>query len=215
MIWPMMPQNTLTIGCDICDCVNELGSLNPKQTACCRRCGQKLTNGEFDRHALHRAGAWAVASICMMVVALRFPLLGFSAQGRSAEMTLWDTGGALMSNDQLILGLVVVGLIIVLPLIWLILLLSIGLLSNTTGHHRWLALLARWFYHIRHWNMVEVYVVGMLVSLTKIASLARLELGIAFWALIAFGVALLLSEHSIDRHSFWRMVARHNQTDQP
>ncbi|MEM7079720.1 MAG: paraquat-inducible protein A [Pseudomonadota bacterium] len=176
------------------------------QEAYCRRCGHRLTDGKPIAQAISRASAWAVTAIILMGVTLQYPLLGFSAQGRSAHMSLWDTGGALMNSGQFILGMVVLGFIIIVPLLWLTLLLGIGLLSQSARTSAWLPRLARWLYHIKHWNMVEVYVVGMLVSLTKIASLARLELGIAFWTLLAFGVALILSEYSVGRLGLWQMV---------
>lgn len=53
------------------------------------------------------------------------------------------------------------------------------------------------------WSMVEVFLIGVLVSLIKIAAMAEVILGISFWAYIAFSVCLTATLANIDRHQLW------------
>jgi paraquat-inducible protein A len=63
--------------------------------------------------------------------------------------------------------------------------------------------LCRWIYQIRRWNMIEVFLLGALVSLLKLGKLATLTLGTSFWALVGLIVCLAAALTSIDHRELW------------
>ena len=64
----------------------------------------------------------------------------------------------------------------------------------------------RWVYHTGPWNMIEVFMLGILVSLLKLTKLATVELGISFWALALLIVSVTASFGAIDRTELWRRL---------
>jgi paraquat-inducible protein A len=54
--------------------------------------------------------------------------------------------------------------------------------------------------------MVEVFVIGVLVSLVKIGAMATVVLGISFWAYVGFAVCFTASLSSLDRLQMWREI---------
>jgi paraquat-inducible protein A len=54
--------------------------------------------------------------------------------------------------------------------------------------------------------MVEVFIIAVIVSLVKIASLATVVLGISFWAYAAFSICFTLALVTLDRYQCWEMI---------
>jgi len=57
----------------------------------------------------------------------------------------------------------------------------------------------------RH-SMAEVFIIGVLVSLVKIAAMASVVIGISFWAYVGFAVCFTASLSSLDRFQMWREI---------
>jgi paraquat-inducible protein A len=72
----------------------------------------------------------------------------------------------------------------------------------------WMLPVTRWLFHFNAWAMVEVFSIAIIVSLVKIASMARVELGWSFWAYLAFSALFLLAFSSLDRLTVWSAVDR-------
>jgi paraquat-inducible protein A len=56
------------------------------------------------------------------------------------------------------------------------------------------------------WSMVEVFVIGVLVSLVKIAAMATVILGVSFWAYVGFAVCFTATLSNLDRLQMWREI---------
>ena len=114
-------------------------------------------------------------------------------------MTLPQTALDLWKNGMPELALIVAAFIIVIPavVLTLVLVLATWLLRNRPV--RGLSLLGRIVFTLQNWSMVEVFFVGVLVSLVKIAKMATIVLGTSFWAYAAFCVVFTLALTNLDR----------------
>jgi paraquat-inducible protein A len=54
--------------------------------------------------------------------------------------------------------------------------------------------------------MMEVFLLGVLVSLLKLGSLATLVVGTSFWALVALIICLTAALASIHPYELWRRI---------
>ena len=62
--------------------------------------------------------------------------------------------------------------------------------------------------HVRPWNMVEVFLVGILVAFVKLAGMAEIVLGIAIWAFGCLIITLAWANSAIVPRMVWsRMEA--------
>ena len=75
-------------------------------------------------------------------------------------------------------GLVLTGLII---------LLTCRLLGTPSP---WMKTLLRWVEWLMPWSMAEIFLLGTLVSLIKITSLADIAIGLSFYAFVLFSVSM-------------------------
>ena len=66
----------------------------------------------------------------------------------------------------------------------------------------------RFIFGVSAWSMVEVFVIGVIVSLVKLASMASVVLGISFWAYALFALSLTATLSSLDRAFVWDAIER-------
>lgn len=204
--------------CQTCDLLFELPALGYHQAAYCPRCDHHVTT-ERPRH-VEQALALAFSGLLLLLCATAYPFLGFATSGQVESMTLLDSATSLFAYDQPLLGIIVFVLIFagpVLLLIWLIVLL---LLLHYALAVPWLPYIARWVHFLHSWNMVEVFLIGTLVSVVKISSMAIIQLGFAFWAFIGFTLCTIASVAMIDRLRMWRDIGElmqplHDEAGQP
>jgi paraquat-inducible protein A len=192
------------IACQSCDLLINVGTLQDGQTARCPRCGMFLTRYRSD--AYDRVLAFASAGLVFLVLANSYSFLSFSSSGLESVMTLRQTPGALWTNDMQVVALLVAAFIIVIPGAILIMLLALGIPLAQGRYYPWLAHLAKGIFLAQNWSMVEVFIIGVIVSLVKIAAMATVVVGLSFWAYVAFTVCFTVAVTSLDRYQCWERI---------
>ena len=70
----------------------------------------------------------------------------------------------------------------------------------------WVVPAARFLSFLSAWSMVEVFVIGVIVSLVKIGHMATVILGISFWSYVAFAICFTATITSLDRVQLWERI---------
>jgi paraquat-inducible protein A len=150
--------------------------------------------------------AYAVAAVVFLVIANSFSFLSMEAAGLEAAMTLPETALALYRHGMWDLAILVAGFIIFIPALLLGLELAICVPLSAGRSAPWLVEAARVLYSVQEWAMVEVFLIGTVVSLVKLAAMAHVELGVSFYAYVAFTVTFTLALTTLDRFQCWEMI---------
>ncbi len=197
------------LACPSCDLMFDVSQLKPGEVARCSRCRHFLTR--YLSNELERVTALAIAALVFLIMACSFPFLAFNANGLESAMTLPETVLKLWSYDRYALAALVSAFIITIPaiLLSLILLITVSLLLNR--HSTWLPHLGRLIYILQEWSMVEVFFIGVLVSLVKISKMATVVIGMSFWAYAVFALLFVLAISSLDRVQCWRRIEALNK----
>ncbi|MRI34839.1 paraquat-inducible protein A [Endozoicomonas sp. OPT23] len=196
------------IACEECGIVVEVPVVEPGQKAVCPRCRHTLTKVSYNQ--FHTMMACVIASLIMLVLSLSFSFLSFSVQGLSQQIKLLHAAEILSLNQNALLGSLLFITVVVLPAIYLS---TLGYLYGKAAQsaksglkkralHRCI-IMCRWLFFIQPWLMVDVFLVGVLVSLIKIASLADVALGSSFWAFCAFAILMVKCLSMVDRFWLW------------
>jgi paraquat-inducible protein A len=194
------------IGCPECDRMTDVPPLEPGQRARCARCGFVLSVCYADPFT--RAVSFSVAALVLLGISLSFEFLTVTASGISNSMTLLQTAGYLHQyGANLIAGLVLI-FVIVVPGAMLALILMVAMSLALERFHPLLRTLTRWLFHLNAWSMVEVFCIGVIVSLVKLSDMAKVTLGISFWAYLAFSVLFLMAFSGLDRLTVWNRIDR-------
>ena len=192
------------IACHGCDLLVDVSGLEDGCRASCPRCGHFLT--QYHSDAMSRVLAYTVAAIILLVLANSFSFLSFAASGLESVMTLWQTSASLWSYGMQTMAIMVATFIIFLPALVLLLLLALCTPLLFELRVPWLRLAARGVSNVYSWAVVEVFIIGVIVSLVKISAMATVTLGISFWAYVAFSICYTLALVSLDRYQCWEMI---------
>ena len=65
---------------------------------------------------------------------------------------------------------------------------------------------------LKPWAMAEIFVVGVTVALVKVAGLAQLTIGPAFWAFAALVLVTVLNDNFMCRLTIWRTLEARRPT---
>ena len=196
-----MPQ----IACHECDLLLDLPTIQEGQRAYCPRCNHLLCSNPRD--GIDRAIAFSVSGIAFLLLANIFPFLSFHANGREQVMTLIQSSFALYNDGNELLAAFILMFIIIAPALLLGCIIWVLVPLQFYGKR---ALGAYWLSHLifqaSPWSMAEIFLIGILVSLTKIASLATVVLGISFWGYIGFTVCFTVTMANLDKHHYWNAL---------
>ena len=186
----------------------DIPALRPGSRAECGRCGHVVTSHIV--HGMQRAAAFALSALILLVVACSFPFMAFERAGLSNEMTLPSAAWALYQDGAYVLSALVVGFILTVPALLLSIMLVLAYALWRKRPWSSLPVLGRALTQVQPWSMVEVFVIGVLVSLLKLTKLATVILGVSFWAFVALMLCLTASFASIDRHELWESLDQEN-----
>ncbi|WP_240009517.1 paraquat-inducible protein A [Marinomonas algicola] len=200
-----MFQENIT-ACEECDLVHQVPQLQSGERFICSRCGHTLLN--FREHVEKRILGTGISSLLMCFFALVFPFLGFSSNGAERSVTLFNIVSMLISQDYLVLSIIISLTLFVFPIVYLVSILTLV----WSFHNRHISLqtkryLVRAVVVIQPWLMVDVFLVGILVALVKMNSMADIQLGLSFWAFCAYVLLLLKTVMLVDRRWLWNKVA--------
>lgn len=199
--WPKPPGGQRYSACHFCDTLHEAHPVNEGSAARCVRCGAVLYQNR--PASLARASAFSLAALLLMVLVHAFPFLTMDAAGLRRNLTLVGASSALVEEGAPILGISIVLFTVVAPLvlgggmIYVCLPLMFGRSAPFACH------VTKWMYLSEPWNMVEVFLLGVLVSLLKIAKVADVHFGLGFWAFAGVMLCLAAAVAGIDREELW------------
>ena len=195
------------IACPACDALYTDRDVATGETARCARCHAVLEAPR--RTAMTRIIMLALAALILMVAAIFFPFLELEAAGRIHRASLLDTVQAFSSGLTAPLTFAMAGLIVILPMIRFCALIYV-LGPMAFGHKP--ARHAEFFFrladHLRPWAMAEVFIVGVAVALVKVAGLAHIFIGPAFWAFVALVIVTVLKDNFMSRLTLWKTLER-------
>ncbi len=141
-----------------------------------------------------------------LAAALAFPFLSMKAGGLENAMTLPQSALELYRNGRQLLGALVLGFIIVVPAVMIGAMLALLVPILRGLHAAWLVPAGRLVFALAPWSMAEVFIIGVIVSLVKLAAMATIVLGISFWSYVAFSLSLTAALSSLDRFYVWGAV---------
>jgi paraquat-inducible protein A len=212
----MAPLPADIVACPDCDLLQRVPALPPGGTARCARCGLAL--GSNKPGSLDRSMALAVAALIAFLLANVEPLMRVSVSGRTSSTTILGGVQTMWLQGEKITALLVALFVVVAPALDIVFMLAVLLASRRPPAPRWVGALLRWMELSDVWSMVGVMMLGILISLVKIASLATVESGIGIFAVGALAFLLAGMSASFEPREIWSRVRWANgewpETDQ-
>jgi len=200
----MSPIETL-VACPHCDALHAETSLPEGAKAHCVRCGAVLM--EQRGAAVASVLSLALASFVLMIGAISFPFLDLSVSGQNNAASVLSAVMAFSDTLSLPLAFAVAAFIILLPLLRLgAIITAVAPLVLDRAPNRIHRNAFGLSEALRPWSMAEIFIVGVAVALVKVAGLASISFGPAFWAFTVLVLLTFFQDTLICRYSIWRAL---------
>jgi paraquat-inducible protein A len=192
------------VACQECDLLHRRQIIPTGGVAHCTRCGAVLYRSP--RNSLDRTLAMAATGVILLIIANFYPFLSLNVEGQFRE-TLLVTGIVELyrQNMPLVATLVLLAGIL-FPLIELAGLVYL-LLPLKFGRRPWrmltVFLLVR---AIGPWGMTEVFLLGILIAIIKLTSMADIIPGAAFYAFALLSFVVAAAAASLNADSIWQRL---------
>jgi paraquat-inducible protein A len=191
--------------CADCDTVYKPFELAEGQAAYCVACHRQIARRSSLRGTDYLA--LTLAAAIFFLIANIAPVLSITMNGTHTTVNVWQ---AALSMRETAVELAAIALLIttcLVPLAQLTLLLGILLPTQLGWRVPGLDRLLIALHHLRPWGMAEVFFLGCLVVIVKLASWMPISAGPGLWTLGAF--TLLLAILSLfDTRTFWATIER-------
>ncbi|GAB5101046.1 paraquat-inducible protein A [Caballeronia sp. TF1N1] len=193
------------IACHECDALFKKRALPRHTSARCPRCGALLYRSIAGN--LDRISAMTLAALITFVIAQAFPIVELDANGITSQTTLIGAIVSLWNEQMEIIAVLVFFATIFAPLAELLALLYVLVPLRAGYVPPGFNATLRTIQFVRPWGMIEVFMLGVLVTLVKMVSLARV---IPEAALFAFGALTLMVAVvvSFDPQRLWDIAER-------
>jgi paraquat-inducible protein A len=194
--------------CPECDLLAQPAQLKPGEIARCPRCGAEADHG----YRVSRGAALALAATAGQLWLLMnvFPLVALTLGGTRRETTLIGASASLAAHGKAPLAALVALTTVIAPGIEILVALFALIGLDALVRSGLLGRFVRWYRTLRRWSMVDVFMLGCLVSIVKLANLADIVVGPGLWACAALlPVLAILNAHARpQRLAGWTYEAR-------
>ena len=196
----------LSVICHECDLLVSMGQLPDGHKASCPRCGYVLTRSFSN--ALDRMLIFTLTAIICLLFSNLFGYVNLMVQGQEREISLFETVQVLFELKEWALSGFMLVVIIGLPaffsvlISWLAIAIKLQRVSPRTIN------LLRMIGYLRFWNMAEIFFLGILISMVKVASMAHIVVGLSFWAYAFFNVFFIAALLHFDKFQLALAIRR-------
>jgi paraquat-inducible protein A len=192
------------IACRECDLLQYEVALDRHADAHCTRCNSVLYRGT--RTSLALMLALMASCAVLLIVSNLFPIAVLEVQGAHVEATLINTVITVYNQGRELVATLVLLTTIVLPaieiacMLYLLVPLALGRIAPDTPA------VFRLVLTIHPWSMMEIMLLGVLVTLVKLTDFANIIPGASLWSFCALIVFFTMAASAFSVRDFWAWV---------
>lgn len=190
--------------CRGCDLLYYEKSLTGGKKLRCPRCGTTLRTAIPD--SLNKTLALSLTGLLLIIPAMYMPIMTFTVMGLKGTGNVIDATRVMFLKGFPFVGSMVLLASILFPVAKLALLFWVAFSLKVQRYWSNLPLLFRTYKHLAEWGMVEVYMLGILVSIIKMYSMAHIDYNTGFFCFIALVVITVGSSTVLDEDLFWKLM---------
>lgn len=170
----------------------------------CPRCHHSIAIGH--NNAKQYVLAMSLTALILIFIACSFSFISFSASGQSRTINLLQTFTELYAQEYYLVAMLVFAFILLLPTLYLVSICLIILSTYRQFDFLPTVAIGKLISYILPWSMAEVFLIGVLVSLIKVISMADITLESSFWAYVIFAPLFTHIVSIVDSHRLWSWI---------
>ena len=193
------------VACHECDLLMRKPHLALGEKAQCPRCGYELY---AHRHnVVERSLALVIAALLLYVPANFLPIMQLNLLGQATQDTVWSAVVGLFDTGMQGIAVVVFLCSMGIPLLKLLCQLAVLLSIRLNIGRSYGLLIYRIYHHLKDWGMLEVYLMGVLVAIVKLADMAELSLGLGLTCFVSLLLVQVWLEVVMSPHQIWQALS--------
>ncbi len=192
--------------CPDCDKLYHDVVLLKGQKLQCSRCGStvRMSIGA----SLDKTLAMSLTGLLLFIPALTMPIMAVSVLGLQGTGSVLESIRIMFQTGFPFVGTMILLVSVIFPLVKLALLFWVSLSLKIKHYSRKLPLVLRTYKHLSGWGMVEVYMLGILISIIKMHGMGTLEFDLGFFCFSALFLITVSSSVVVDEHLFWTLIEK-------
>lgn len=172
----------------------------------CSRCGSILKIYIGD--SLDKTLAMSLTGLLLFIPALTMPIMAISVLGLQGTGSVVGSIRIMFHTGFPFVGTMILLVSVLFPLVKLACLFWVSFSLKARCYSTNLPLVFRTYKHLSKWGMVEVYMLGILVSIVKMHSMGTLEFNPGFFCFTALFIITVSSSVVVDEHLFWTLIEK-------
>ena len=173
-------------------------------SVCCPRCGRTLK--KCKKNPIQRTLALSLTGLLLYLPAILLPLMTFKSLGFSDSANVIESIVNFYKNDYYFVSLMVFLSAVVFPLLLLSLMFTISFNLQRKRYPSYLAYLFKTYLHLEEWAMIEVYLLGIMITIIKMVDSTEIMYQSGIFCFTALVLTSLAISTTIDRYYFWRLI---------
>jgi len=188
------------VGCKECGLVLKKPTLDLTYQFECPRCDA----------AIYRFGQnynlvlmLVITSLVLFLPSFFLPLLTLKILDISQTTTLLETLIVFADDGYIVLSIFIVFIGILIPIMMLVLIMLILIPLKRNVHPTKVSRYFKWYESLMEWQMAEVYLISIFVTIVKLQKMAEVKLEIGLYFFIAFLFFMFVSMIMFNPHDIW------------
>ncbi len=187
--------------CHECDLLIENQEVCEACKVQCPRCGHVLYKQK--RNTISHSLAYTLTALICFYPAVTQPIMTLEMSGLSQHQSLLSGSLVLLQEKYYAVAILTFFSSCLVPLLRLLLLAYVTLSISLDYYHKSLIWSFRLFHEMEQWGMLEVYMLGIIVAVVKLLSMAEIQPGFGLWAYAALLLTSILATTSLNPHEVW------------
>ncbi len=175
----------------------------------CPRCGHVLYRQKHN--TIHKSLAFTITALILFFPAVTESIMSINMGSNSQYQSIIEGANILLLEGYYLVAILTFMCSVLVPLFRLMILfyltfsLSLGLFHNSFF---WLF---RLYHYVEEWGMLDVYMLGIIVSVVKLSSMAEIHPGLGLWAYAGLLLSSILATHTLNSHELWQLLLHKKQ----
>lgn len=201
-------QLSKLITCPECDLLMNTDVLTHQQQINCQRCGSLLKVSR--PKMVTRSLSLVITALILFVPASFLTILSIDILGHSRQASVWDSVLGLYDSGMAIISILVLMCGIAIPLLKLVCQLYVLLAIYFNKTKDFAIFCFKSYQELKEWGMLEIYLLGILVSIVKLHGMAELHMGMGLVCFIMLLFVQVWLEITMNLSQTWALLGNIN-----
>ena len=179
-------------------------TLKQGQNVKCSRCGGTIIERKVD--SIERSFFWSLAGIILLFPAISLPIMGVTLMGQHHQASLLDCVLVLIDRGFFLIASLVFLFAIAVPIVRLFGAFYITYSFKFNKLKPSLLSFFRAYHHLGHWTMLNVFMLGIVVSMYKLLDDTELSVNMGLLAFIFWLISSTMASSTLDQDYIWQTL---------